>query len=296
MGKKLANFFKGEIISSIFYMALGLCLILIPEETVTIICKVVFGLVMIGAGVYHIYIYVSEKEKATILDLFTGVIVFVLGAFLFFTPQIVVKLLPYLLGAFVLVDSIWKLKGCRKLKKLEKQLWKLFLGVSLVFIALGITVFVYPFEAVIATAVFCGAVLLADGIADLILLLLLHLGLKNKKTPHKEEDALDKEKEVQEAPVPKAGKEDLPEWAEEVGQENEEQSSVQEEPKPAEVGEELDVRGDEAEEDTMLTEILQEEEIEEESPAREIRQTAKDWKEDAVNDSREEKVLEEWKD
>ena len=76
---------------------------------------------MIASGIYHIVIYTAEKEKATILDLFTGVIVMVLGIFLFFTPQIVIKILPYLLGALVLVDSIWKIKGSYRLKKKPRE-------------------------------------------------------------------------------------------------------------------------------------------------------------------------------
>ena len=83
MGKRVSKIFRGEIISSVFYLAFGLCLILIPDQTVNIICKIIFGLVMIAAGIYHIVIYAAEKEKATILDLFTGVIVMVLGVFLF---------------------------------------------------------------------------------------------------------------------------------------------------------------------------------------------------------------------
>ena len=119
MGKRVSKIFRGEIISSVFYLAFGLCLILIPDQTVNII----------AAGIYHIVIYAAEKEKATILDLFTGVIVMVLGVFLFFTPQIVIKILPYLLGAFVLVDSIWKIKGSYRLKKAERGRWKaLFIG------------------------------------------------------------------------------------------------------------------------------------------------------------------------
>ena len=128
MGRKISNILKGEIVSSIFYIALGLCLLLIPDQTVNIICKVIFGLIMIAAGVYHVGIYVAEKEKSTILDLFTGVITMVLGVFLFFTPQIVIKILPYLLGAFVLVDSFWKLKGTHRLRKAELGMWKIFLN------------------------------------------------------------------------------------------------------------------------------------------------------------------------
>ena len=49
MGRKISNILKGEIVSSIFYIALGLCLLLIPDQTVNIICKVIFGLIMIAA-------------------------------------------------------------------------------------------------------------------------------------------------------------------------------------------------------------------------------------------------------
>ena len=57
-----------------------------------------------GAGV-------SKKDVAKYLNL---------GIFLFFTPQIVIKILPYLLGALVLVDSIWKIKGSYRLKKAQR--------------------------------------------------------------------------------------------------------------------------------------------------------------------------------
>lgn len=61
MGEKINNILKGEIISSVFYVLLGLCLILIPTQTVDVICKVVFGLILIGVGIYHIYIYILGK-------------------------------------------------------------------------------------------------------------------------------------------------------------------------------------------------------------------------------------------
>lgn len=59
MGEKINNVLKGEIISSVFYILLGLCLILIPTQTVDVICKVVFGL--------------SSSELAFITFIFTYV-------------------------------------------------------------------------------------------------------------------------------------------------------------------------------------------------------------------------------
>ena len=195
MGKKISNFLKGEIVSSVFYLAFGLCLILIPDQTVNIICKIVFGLVMIAAGVYHIAIYAAEKEKATILDLFTGVIVTVLGIFLFFTPQIVIRILPYLLGAFVLVDSIWKIKGSYRLKKAERGRWKiLFIG-CLIFIALGISMLFYSFMSVTKMILFSGIILTADGAVDIVFLVMLRLGMRKTEKLRNEKPKEDKKQE-----------------------------------------------------------------------------------------------------
>ena len=113
MEEKKSKILRGQIPTSVFYILFGLCLALMPVETVNVLCKVVFGLVLIGAGVYHILIFVLEKDNSTILDLFSGVIVLVIGAFLFMNPQVVVKLLTLMLGAFILVDSIWISAGLR---------------------------------------------------------------------------------------------------------------------------------------------------------------------------------------
>lgn len=194
MGRKISNILKGEIVSSIFYIALGLCLLLIPDQTVNIICKVIFGLIMIAAGVYHVGIYVAEKEKATILDLFTGVITMVLGVFLFFTPQIVIKILPYLLGAFVLVDSFWKLKGTHRLRKAELGMWKIFLIGSLIFILLGIAVMFYPFISVTKMILFCGCILTVNGAVDLVFLIMLKVGLRKAEKRRQQEKEKEEEK------------------------------------------------------------------------------------------------------
>lgn len=207
MGKRVANFFKSEIISSIFYLAFGLCLVLIPDQTVNIICKIIFGLVMIAAGIYHIVIYAAEKKKATILDLFTGVIVMVLGIFLFFTPQIVIKILPYLLGAFVLVDSIWKIKGSYRLKKAERGRWKVLLIGCLIFIALGVSMLFYSFLDVSRMILFSGIILAADGVVDIVFLIMLRTGMRKaeKLCTAKEKEGLEQDKLQQTAVSDTAG-------------------------------------------------------------------------------------------
>ena len=285
MGKKVSDFLKSEIISSVFYLAFGLCLILIPDQTVNIICKIVFGLIMIASGIYHIVIYTAEKEKATILDLFTGVIVMVLGIFLFFTPQIVIRILPYLLGAFVLVDSIWKIKGSYRLKKAQRGRWKIIFVGCLVFIALGVSMLFYSFMSVTQMILFSGIILTADGAADIVFLIMIRLGMRKSeklfdaKEPEEksvlswnEPEAADLNKEEQEI----TSDEDKTEW------ENAANSQAQE----TEIEIETEKTADAADADTILDENVQTSDEDVESPGREIREMLKN------NDE----PLEEWKD
>lgn len=178
MKERLKKFVHGEIVSFIFYILFGLCLIFVPTHMVNVICKILFGVVLMGVGGYNIYRYVGEKASTTILDLFSGVVVFVLGAFLFFNPQVVVKLLPFLLGAFILVDSIWTLRGAFRLYKRGRKEWKLLLIGGLVFIALAVVLIINPFVKVTHTMIFAGWVFLCNGVADMVLFFLLKHGMK----------------------------------------------------------------------------------------------------------------------
>ena len=87
------------------------------------------------------------------------------------SPQIVVKLLPILLGTFILVDSIWSLKGSLKLKKRGADSWKFLLLGSIIFIALGISLVVNPFTMVKYTVIFAGWIFLCNGVIDMIYLI-----------------------------------------------------------------------------------------------------------------------------
>lgn len=199
MREKLRKFLKGQAATSIFYILLGLCLVAMPVKMVDVICKVVFGLVLIGAGLYHILIYVKEKINTTLLDMFSGVILLVLGGFLFFNPQIVIKLLPVLLGAFILLDSIWTIRGCLELKQKYRPEWQVFLLLDLIFVVLGIVLMANPFSAVKTTVIFAGWILLTDGILDVAFLIFLKKA-PAKSAPYEEKTEVSQKEEVIEEP------------------------------------------------------------------------------------------------
>lgn len=181
MGKRISDFLKGQFVTSLIYLLLGLCLILMPVESVNAICKLVFGVLLLITGLYHVALYAMEKANATVLDLFAGGILLVVGAFLFQNPQVVIRLLPVLLGTFILVDSIWTLKSAFRQKKKGIESWKLILLEALIFIGLGIAMIVYRFSTVRLTTLFSGWVLLCNGVLDLVTLLVLKFAKGGKK-------------------------------------------------------------------------------------------------------------------
>lgn len=214
MSEKLSKLLKGQIVTSVFYILFGICLVFMPVGTVNLLCKVVFGLVLIGAGLYHIFLFAAEKDKATILDLFSGVIVFVIGLFLFTNPQIVVKLLPLMLGALVLVDSIWTLRGGMKLKKRTQETWKFFLIESLVFVGLGVFLMMYNFQSINGMLMFAGWAFLVDGVLDVVSFVMLKKGLSGEvQTAADEafEEQTEKEPDIK-AEEAAEEKEIIPEW------------------------------------------------------------------------------------
>lgn len=206
MKERLKKLFKGQTAAAILYTLMGLCLIVMPVTSVYVICKVVFGLMLIAGGLYHIWIYMREKEHATILDLFSGGILLVFGGFLFLNPQIVVKLLPVLFGVFVLVDSIWAFQSAFRLKKKNRGEWKILVIVSVIFLGLGGALIVNPFTEVKYTAVFAGWVTLTNGISDLVFLFLFRRGMKAVGSQGEEPKAREKEEPVSEEPAIEAAK------------------------------------------------------------------------------------------
>ena len=246
MREKISRILKGQAATSLIYILLGLCLICMPVDAVNIICRFIFGVVLIAAGLYHIWIYVQEKQNSTLMDLFSGGLILVLGIFLFYNPEVVVSLLPVLLGTFILTDSVWVLKGCVKMRKRDSQglEWKILLAGSLIFIVLGIAMIVNPFSAVKVMIVFAGCVLLVNGIADFAFLFLIRKGIRTltefrQRAKEKEEAAAAelREQEPAYAPWSSRNKQKEENKKAEDTQEQENDESEGSDPSPIETGE-----------------------------------------------------------
>ena len=173
MKEKLRQFMESQYPVSILFLIFGILLIAMPVATLDIICKVVFGLALILAGALNIISQARSSSNKGLLHLYTGSMSVIVGIFLFSNPQIVVKLLPWILGAFVLADCLWIAKEVIFLRKNNGQQWETYTVVILAFIVLAVLIIVNPFGQIRRELVFAGWVLALKGIFDIILSLLI---------------------------------------------------------------------------------------------------------------------------
>ncbi len=173
MVKKIKDFVKDASRmlggSAVFYVVLGFLMAFLPVFAYTVIVRVAFGLALAFSGGVHLYQYLSRKEGATVLDLFSGAIVLVVGIFLFGNPQIVSRLFPILLGALLLADTVWEFQKAASFRKSKAKEWLIFLGFALVMAALAVLIMVNPFARVRQTVVFSGIIFLLNGAGDIAL-------------------------------------------------------------------------------------------------------------------------------
>ena len=173
MKQKIEKILSGQIPISILFIILGFCLVVMPIGTLNVLCKVAFGLSMMLSGLYHIVKFIRPNMKGSVsaLDLYAGVISFVMGMFLFSNSQIVVKLLPWMLGAFIIADCIWMVQNGMTMNKLNADLWVVLLACALIFFILGVVLVLNPFRQVRTMLSYAGWVFLIKGILDVFLYL-----------------------------------------------------------------------------------------------------------------------------
>lgn len=186
------------ILSALLCFALGVVLIIWSEETIRIICRALaVGLAIIG--IVNIISYFRDRS----MHMFSGVlglIVLLVGAWIFMKPESVVSLIPIVIGAILAVHGIQDLKLAIETKRNGYDRWWSILLMGIVSLALGVLCIVHAFGIGNLTASLVlkliGVALIYDGLSDLWIVSRAAKAAKRKK---QEEEALEAEyKEVKE--------------------------------------------------------------------------------------------------
>jgi len=162
--RKVLN--KNMIVSIIVFLV-GLILFLKPDTTIKTI-TIIIGILLIIMGSGPIIELLKSDEKKLSFKIAPSIILFIIAFVLFFTPQILVSIIPLLIGVALVMSSAFKLQNIYNLKKLTNvfNIWSF--TITLAILVLGLLLIINPFSGAIAITKVIGIFLMIYSILDII--------------------------------------------------------------------------------------------------------------------------------
>lgn len=182
------------VLSALLCVGLGIVIFVWPKETIDMFCKVLAaGLIIMGI------VDVCSYFIAKMLHPFSGIlglIVLLVGVWIFLKPESVVSLIPIVIGVILAIHGIQDLKLAIEAKGSGYQKWWTMLIIALISLGFGVLCIVEAFGLVTLATQIVGIALIYDGISDLWV---VNRTVHAAKAAKAEADALDVEyKEVDE--------------------------------------------------------------------------------------------------
>lgn len=152
---------------ALLYVLFGVILLIHPVEFSRMVCYVV-GICALVYGGWRIYGYWKIRKLAGFfqVDLIAGVVLAAVGLIALFKPEILISVLPLVLGLIILMDGLVTINQAMNLKKLDYR-WKYLLGIGIAVGILGLILVINPFGSAMVLMRFLGITLIVDGGCEL---------------------------------------------------------------------------------------------------------------------------------
>lgn len=163
----MKRFFANQGLFSFVYVIFGIILLIHPIEFSKMVCYVV-GIFALLYGAWRIYGYWKTRKMAGFfqMDLVTGVILVAVGLVALFKSELLISILPLVLGLIILMDGLVTVNQAMNLRKLDYR-WKYLLGLGIAVSVLGLILVINPFGSAVLLVRFLGVTLLVDGACEL---------------------------------------------------------------------------------------------------------------------------------
>ena len=162
----------GYIIISILIGVLGIVLIAVPNFSVSLLCRLGGG-ILILFGIVKIIGYCSNDlyRLAFQYDLAIGILLIALGAILILRTRIMTSLICVLLGIYTLADALLKIQISIDSKAFGIRQWWLILVVAIMTGTIGFLLVLRPSESTRIAMILLGLALLMEGVLNSITVL-----------------------------------------------------------------------------------------------------------------------------
>ena len=155
------------ILTGVLYILLGIVALVIPE-TMQKTLGYLIGIVLIVAGLISIICYLlrDARENYYHNEFVFGLVGMVVGAAVLYKVEVIISLIPFILGILVLFSGCSKLQDAIDLKRLSYGSWAGMLVMAAINIILGIVLICNPFKAAIVLFRVLGVGLILSGVSD----------------------------------------------------------------------------------------------------------------------------------
>ena len=93
------------ILSAVLCIIFGVVLLVYTEQTTDLLCKLL-AVVLIVMGIAHMIIYFTDRVGNN-FRLIGGVVVLLLGVWIFINPRIIINLIPAIIGAILFLHGVF---------------------------------------------------------------------------------------------------------------------------------------------------------------------------------------------
>lgn len=156
-------------LSSVATLAIGLLLVIYPDFTGKAICYMIAA-VLITKGLGNILARYRNKNlpQPVVFDLMGGISTCFIGLFVALRSDLLISIIPFVVGMFLLVSSIVSLQKAFELKRMNYAKWNHGLIFTLIKLALAMVIVMNPFGTAMTLTRFIGGCLVYDGATGLV--------------------------------------------------------------------------------------------------------------------------------
>ena len=160
-------------LAALVTIVLGFVLVLWPDRSVSLMCSILGGSLLVF-GILYVFACVARKgKKAPAFFLIPGAVLAGLGVWLLISSETDIALIQYVFGAVLIFHGIVDLQASLALVGYRAKKWWVDLLLSLGTLALGVVILVNPLGSFGPLVSLIGCALVFDGFSDLWLIVRL---------------------------------------------------------------------------------------------------------------------------
>ncbi len=190
------------MISAVVCIGLGVVLILWPIEVTTVVCRTI-GAIIAFLGAVRVAGYVLHREEKHSFHLLLGLVLLLVGIWIFLKPHSIQSILFIGIGAVLFVHGLEDFKFALEAKRNGYESWAILILMSLLGMVFGVICIIDCFGMISITLSFVGIVLIYDGITDFWIITRVSKAAKEvgkaMEEMQQEEDAVETEAVIEES-------------------------------------------------------------------------------------------------